>query len=344
MAATRSGWIGLLALVVLVGCSSPDAPADDPQRNGAPPIAGCTYTSWDSAGFRTGAATGAMAEMVMQTAATWVMICVTEYHNATTDAIAPDAQGTSTEEDLRAAIVEAHGRGLKVLLTPHVDTYTGAWRASMTPTDAWFRSYEQFIRKYAQLARSTQCEMFCIGTELVRATQPNYDARWRAIIAAIRADYNGPLTYAANWNGYPQYGIVLDEYEQITFWSALDYIGIDWYAPYGAFTDRYNRIHALSTATGVPVLLTETGCPSVEGALERPWDYTSLITAGNPASESTQRTYYDAVIHSFGKAEWCKGLFWWNWESIPSTLESKQYTPRNKSAAPLVKAFYQGAV
>jgi len=285
-----------------------------------------------------------MADMVSQTSATWVMLCVTEYFDEATSSIAPDAQGTSTEADLLAAISEAQGRGLKVLLTPHVDARNGQWRASMEPTDAWFRAYDAFIRKYAQIAQRTQCNMFCIGTEFVRATQPQYAPRWLALIESVRAIYNGLLTYAANWNGYVQYGVLLDEYEQITFWWALDFIGIDWYAPHGDFTERFNRIRALSAATGKAVLLTETGCPSVNGALERPWDYTALLNAGNPVNEDVQRTYYDAVVQSFGKAEWCKGLFWWNWESIPSALEVKQYTPRNKKAATLVKAFYQGVV
>lgn len=335
-------WI--FTLFLLVGCTSPDAPTIDPPRTGPPPIAGITYTSWDSAGFRTGAASGAIADMVTQTSASWVMVCVTEYFDEATSTISPDAQGTSTEADLRAAIVEAQGRGLSVLLTPHVDARNGQWRASMNPTDAWFRAYDAFIRKYAQIAQSTRCNMFCIGTEFVRATQPQYTSQWLSMITSIRAIYTGPLTYAANWNGNAQYGVLLDEYEQISFWSALDYIGIDWYAPIGQFTDRLNRIRALSGATGKPVLLTEVGCPSVNGALDRPWDYTALINAGNPVNEDVQRTYYDAVIQSFGKAEWCKGLFWWNWESVPSVLEEKQYTPRNKKAAILVKAFYQGVV
>jgi len=291
-----------------------------------------------------GAQNGAMAEMVSQTSSAWVMLCVTEYCSPSGDSISPDAQGTSTEADLLAAIAEAHERGLNVLLTPHVDTRNGQWRASMAPSDAWFIAYDGFIQKYARIAQRTQCEMFCIGTELIRATQPQYTSHWLTMISAIRAQYNGLLTYASNWNGYVQYGITLDEYEQVPFWSALDYIGIDWYAPYGSFTERFNRIRALSAATGKPVLLTETGCPSVDGALERPWDYSALIKAGNTASEDAQRTYYDAVIRSFGKAEWCKGIFWWNWESIPSVLENRQYTPRNKKAATLVQAFYQGRV
>ena len=48
-----------------------------------------------------------------------------------------------------------------------------------------------------------------------------FDARWRQIIAAIRQVYHGKLTYGGNW----------DSFNEVTFWDALDYIGVLAYFP-----------------------------------------------------------------------------------------------------------------
>ena len=45
---------------------------------------------------------------------------------------------------------------------------------------------------------------------------------WREIISGIRESFDGELTYSSNW---------YDEYENITFWDALDYIGVQAYFP-----------------------------------------------------------------------------------------------------------------
>lgn len=334
----------LLTTLLVVGCASPDEPSNEATRTTPPPLAGMTYTSFDSAGFRIGKAAGAMEELVTQTAATWINICCTEYWDPSAQTIAPSATGTSTQADLALAITEAQTRGLKVMLTPHVDVVDGSWRAGIEPTPAWFSAYLRMIVSYADVAERMHCNMLCIGTEFVRATQPAYTQQWMTMIDSIRMHYHGALTYAANWNGYAAVGVVADEYAQIGFWSALDYIGIDWYAPVQDFAARRASIKALSSQLHLPVVITESGCPSVAGAQDRPWDYASLITTGAVEDQAAQQQYYDAVIDAFGKATWCEGIFWWNWESIPTALEHLQYTPRRKKAAASVRAFYSQKV
>ncbi len=90
----------------------------------------------------------------------------------------------------------------------------------------WFSNYEKFILHYAELAEKNHLDILCIGTELQK-TIPK-EKEWRSLIKKIRYVYHGPLTYAANF---------YVEFEKITFWDELDYIGIQAYFPLSKSND-----------------------------------------------------------------------------------------------------------
>ena len=68
---------------------------------------------------------------------------------------------------------------LNVILKPMVNVSDGTWRAHINFFDMdvpcepkwsdWFKSYNDFILHYADIAEETGCEMFVIGCELVNA-------------------------------------------------------------------------------------------------------------------------------------------------------------------------------
>ena len=72
----------------------------------------------------------------------------------------------------------------------------------------------------AKIADSLGVEMLCIGTEWKSAVRerPQF---WSNVIDSVRKVYQGKLTYAANW----------DDYDDVPFWSKLDYIGVNAYWP-----------------------------------------------------------------------------------------------------------------
>ena len=84
---------------------------------------------------------------------------------------------------------------------------------------AWEAQYHTFLMHYAHLAGEIDAAMLVVGTELANAARTR-PAFWRRLIADVRAVYGGALTYAANW---------WEEYEDIAFWDALDYIGVQGY-------------------------------------------------------------------------------------------------------------------
>ena len=50
----------------------------------------------------------------------------------------------------------------------------------------------------------------------------------RHLVAEVRAIYGGKLVYAANW----------DEIDRVRFWDALDYVGVQLYAPLARRADE----------------------------------------------------------------------------------------------------------
>jgi hypothetical protein len=99
----------------------------------------------------------------------------------------------------------------------------GEWRQDYQPTNvaAFFASYKQMIVAEAQVAQQNGAQMLSIGAELDQLAGPQYLSYWTDIINSVRAVFTGKLTYSASWNTA----------SQVSFWSQLDYEGIDNYIP-----------------------------------------------------------------------------------------------------------------
>ncbi len=142
---------------------------------------------------------------------------------------------TPTDATIATAIDTAHSLGLKVSLKPHMESRGGEWRAYINPTDrvAWFANYTAYIKRYAIIAETHHAEQLIVGTELIALSSDNFNVQntssWRDLIAQVRTVYSGSLAYAANWGT----GLA-DEKNRITFWDALDIVGIDAYYPLGS--------------------------------------------------------------------------------------------------------------
>src|SRR6202044_2289696 len=82
-----------------------------------------------------------------------------------------EAPFRQNEADILRGIAQAHARGLKVMLVPHLWVESGEWRALIDPgTDEgwarWSASYESFIVGWARIAQAAEAEMFSAGVEL----------------------------------------------------------------------------------------------------------------------------------------------------------------------------------
>jgi hypothetical protein len=219
----------------------------------------------------------------------------------------------------------------------------------LLPTNpaAWFASYATFINHYARIAQKNHVELFCVGCELSQLDTSTYDANWRTVISGVRAIYNGPLTYAADWS----------KYAQIPFWGALDYAGIDAYFPlsnaqtpsvtdlvggwshyvYNGGTHNWtNEIETWQATVHKPVIFTEIGYRSIDYAAKDPGNWqTPGAYNGNG-----QANCYAAAWQVFANKPWFAGIFWWGWTPDPKATGpgNTQFTPQNKPAQSVLTA------
>jgi len=102
-----------------------------------------------------------------------------------------------------------------------------------------------------------------------------HERHWRELIAKVRAEYSGPLTYGGNF----------DQFAQVGFWDALDVLSVNAYFPlslYGSTRDerrgdmaaRWQQIGAELAATAeLPLMMLELGWTRSAGATVRPYSY-----------------------------------------------------------------------
>ena len=236
-------------------------------------------------------------------------------------------------------------KGFKVFLKPHVwldQTENGEWRQHIYPENSeewalWKSDYRNFVLRYARIAESAGAEMFCVGTEFSRLSL-EHAHYWRALIRDIRQVYSGKLTYAANWH---------KEYEELSFWSELDYIGVQAYFPLvkkeepssaevaAGWSKYLPELRAVSERYKKPLLFTEMGYRSVPNAAVRPWEWIEDTGYTGLYSPETQANSYRAFFETVWPEEWFAGVHLWQLRADYTDPQSADldFTPQFKPAA-----------
>jgi hypothetical protein len=322
-------------------------------RNGGGPQAaapegkqkGMSFAAWWPGLYSTVDADQAQVEL-KDDGVNWISLIVTQYQDTIASTTIYSADGTPTDADLVHAINQAHSLGLKVMLKPHLDLANDPthWRGEIgtgfSEADwiAWFSSYKAFINTYAQLAEANGADQFCVGTELVATEFRSAD--WQAVIAGVRALTTLPLTYAANHGSEGA----------ISWWDRLDYLGMDAYYPLtgknnptlaelkAAWTPIAASLKTLSDTWGKPVIFTEIGYRSQDGANQHPWDY----QVSGTLDLQEQADLYRAVLESVFDQAWFGGIYWWSWD--PDPLQGGPcdmgYSPHDKPAEAVLRQWY----
>ncbi|MBH8567426.1 hypothetical protein KB206_00915 [Microvirga sp. STS02] len=247
----------------------------------------------------------------------------------------------------------ARAQGIRTLLKPHLWVRgRSTWPGDINMTspaawDAWFASYATFMLHYAALAEAAHLDGLCIGTELQHATEPAHEKAWRSLIRQIRRVYHGPLTYAANWSG---------EYEQIRFWDALDYVGIQAYFPLSAAASppldtllRGWQLHLQKLARWQkkikkPIVFTEVGYKTTPDAAARPWEWPERTAMLQTPDEAAQARCYEALFRACWGLPWLKGMFIWKWypglAADGPARRHADFTPQHKPAEAVLARWY----
>ena len=191
------------------------------------------------------------------------------------------------------------------------------------PSVDWFASYTEFILHYAELAEEYNVELFVVGTELGQTATPQWDKTWRTIIFEIRKAYKGQITYAANW----------DDYQDVPFWDAVDYMGIDAYFPvtddpnasaevleksWQGYADEIENFLKVKKQKK-PVIFTEIGYANFNGCNVEPW----LSCPEQPTEDQEEQAdAFDTAMSVLSERPWFKGAYWWNY--LP-TLNTEKF-------------------
>lgn len=363
--ALQRHWLVPLALLLVAFVAAPVGGALlRDARGGAPRAArgplgweyqGFNLPVWSEGGFYD---SGPALRQLADTGANSVTFVVTWY---AINQYSPDVsrtEQTASDESLIWAMGEARKLGLLVMLKPHLDTRDHIWRAHIEPSDAdlWFRNYGALLDRYADLARQHGAAALCIGAELIAlSTNPAHEGRWRALIADVRGRFSGKLTYSANWGG--GYGAPEDfanEYARIPFWDALDYLGLAAYFELATGTTptvtdlvarwaewRATRIAPFQARWAKPVLFTEGGYRSVDGAASRPWDASA---EGTPDAQE-QADCWESLFRAWQGVPWLAGGAFWAW-NVDAGIRGDDtgYEVQNKPAYRTVTAWFGGRV
>jgi len=240
----------------------------------------------------------------------------------------------------------AKSLGYKIMIKPQVWVRGHGWPGDYkmdneSSWEQWQMSYKKYILTYAEVAESLQVEMLCIGTEYRKAAVERR-LFWKALIEEVRKVYSGKLTYAANW----------DNFENISFWSDLDYIGIDAYFPLSnaktpvqndlkaSWEAVFPNIKAIHQKYDLPILFTEYGYQSIDYTAAGHWNYNQDTLAINL---DAQAQAYEALFQSVWSQDWFAGGFLWKWHAWHDKfggVACKRYTPQNKPAQLVIARWY----
>ena len=252
-----------------------------------------------------------------------------------------------TEAGAKQYIQELQNNKIKIMLKPQIWVWRGEFTGliEMSNEEDWKtleRSYSKFVLEYAVLAQNMNVDIFCMGTELEKfiENRPDY---WNVLIKKIKTIYKGKLTYAANW----------DEFKRTSFWSALDFIGIDAYFPVSdsktptvdecleGWRTHKQVVYNMSKKYNKPVLFTEYGYRSVDYSGKRPWVSDRSM---NQVNLEAQTNTTQALFETFWSEDWFAGGFVWKWFHKHDKVggeENFMFTPQNKPAEIVLGKHYK---
>jgi Glycoside Hydrolase Family 113 len=334
----------LVGLVTLAAMQQP-ARADEFQRGV------CYAHTWGRLGQNGyGSDTSAKSlERLKKLGVEWLSLTPFGYmpSSSAAEIVVPQVRMAESDERLAIEARRAHQLGMKVVLKPHIWIRDGEWQGDLKWADEaafkrWFDSYFVAMRRWAMLAERERFDLLVIGTELKSATARS-PAAFRALIAELRKAYHGPMTYAANW----------DEADRVAFWDALDYVGVQAYAPIarkpGANEAELREgwrtvsagLEALAKRTQKRVLITEIGYRATRDAALAPatWPESDPSPRFDPAH---QAACYRAALDALWGRPWLAGIYFWKWFTDSQDEQGPtDFSPAGKPAEAVLGEYYR---
>lgn len=252
-----------------------------------------------------------------------------------------EAPHVENRRAIARAVAQAHARGLRVMLVPHLWVESGEWRAKIDPgTDAgwarWTAAYRRWLLGWADVAARENVEMLSLGVELRSWVTGPRAPSFVALAREVRRRYRGLLTYSANW----------DDVERTVVLGELDVIGINAFFPLagrdGATFDELleggarvrEKVRALAETWRRPVLFTEMGYTTRPDPAIRPWEWPDGMK-GVRVDPAAQAEAYRALLAPVLDEPTFAGFFVWRTYADPDDVSQEAewgFSPRGKLA------------
>lgn len=262
-----------------------------------------------------------------------------------------EAGRSDNEAAITRMVAQAHARGLRVLMIPHLWVETTGWRGEIDPGSdegwaAYQRSYQRFVGGWARVAARADVDAFSIGVEC-KSWSGRFPAFWSGLIRELRALFPGLLTYSANW----------DEAEHVLFWEQLDLIGINAFyplaqrsgAPYSAYLEGAKRardaVRKLAFLHERPVWFAEVGYTTRRDAAVEPWLWPDEM-ANVTYDEDEQARALAAILETFAPEPWFAGLFIWRYYADLDDVSQEDawgFSPHGKRSEQLLRRTFHWA-
>lgn len=302
---------GLTLLPLLLG-SSPSEVADHARVQGVTISCQTWGWEWGSDGFE------AELEELRDLGVNWIAIHPYARIHGDGRVTWREIDSESPPPWLRRPIVEAHERGMAILVKPHL-AYWGSpfrWRGEIDfPPAERARFHADYRRWIAELAAATRgADAFAVGTEIDRLTDD--EEAWRELITEVRTITDARLTYAANW----------DTFARVPFWDHLDAVGVQAYFPISEETDPdtdalrrgwdevLGGLRSLHERTGKPVVFTELGYNLSLDAAREPWSDAQARGAEVERARALQLRCWNVGLEVLDRERgWLRGAFLWKW-------------------------------
>jgi hypothetical protein len=259
-----------------------------------------------------------------------------------------DGWYSESHRGIRTLARQADSLGMDVILKPHL--WVGGYDETQSRSDIgfgteagwerWEADYRAFLMLYARLAERVEADVLVLGTELTRSARER-PAFWRGLADSVRTVYDGDLTYAANWHR---------AYEEVRFWDALDYVGVQAYFPLtdtktpaldtlrAAWRTHRQALARIHERTGQPVLLTEVGYRSAPTTAAAPWRWPEQEAV--PPDTALQAQCYRAFFSTMAPAPWLKGAILWKWHPPSEVERATGFTPQGKAAEAVIRRWF----
>jgi hypothetical protein len=245
------------------------------------------------------------------------------------------------DRDLRGGIRRAKAAGLRTMIKLQMwgpGFENGKFSADIQMTNAadWLAfmgNYRRYVLHYAQLAADTDADIFCIGTEMARASRSAIiTGKWRALADEVRSIYSGPLTYAAHQT----------EAVDVPFWDRMDYIGVDGYYPIAKLPAALDELEHLSKRWNRPVIFTEAGFSSSAYALTEPWRAGPYKAPLDSVRLDLQAEGWKTLLAELWRRNFIWGVYAWKWHPNPAWggPTNADHTPQGKPALEVIHRFF----